>query len=144
MINYYFFSFDDLGESGINNRRRTFMSGDAIRQPPPSNPPSQFHGQQRHNRNQYGHPGRLPIPNSQNNRERQYSSVANSSMVFGGIQETNETNTGNKENNYSNVFNESEIAGILSPTQSRDQYNQNIMEQYKVVWINKWVDYTNR
>ena len=119
------------------------MPDDRIRQPAPSNPPSQFHGQQRHNRNQYGHPGRLPIPHSQNNRERQYVS-ANSTMVFGGIQETNETNTGNKENNYTNVFNESEIAGILSPTQSRDQYNQNIMEQYKVVWINKWVDYTNR
>ena len=125
-----------LGDSSINNRRRTFMPGDNYRQPPPSNPSAnssyiQFHGQQRNDRSQFGHPGRLPIPNSQTNRER-------------GIQETTETNTGNKENNYSNIFNESEIAGILSPTQSRDQYNQNIMDQYKVVWINKWVDYTNR
>lgn len=123
------------------------MPGDNIRQQPPSNPPPnmQFHGQQRYVRNQYGHPGRLPIPNSQTSRDR----VLNSTSNFGGMeqefkQEANETNTGNKENNYSNVFNESEIAGILSPKQSRDQYNQNIMEQYKVVWINKWVDYTNR
>ena len=118
------------------------MADENIRQSLPPNPPSniQFHGQQRHNRSQYGHPGRLPIPNSQTSRDR----VHNSTLNFGGIQETTETNTGNKENNYSNIFNESEIVGILSPTQSRDQYNQNIMEQYKVVWINKWVDYTNR
>ena len=112
------------------------MPGDNYRQPPPSNPSANspfipFHGQHRNDRSHFGHPGRLPIPNSQTNRER-------------GIPETTETNTGNKENNYSNIFNESEIAGILSPTQSRDQYNQNIMDQYKVVWINKWVDYTNR
>ena len=85
------------------------MHGDNIRPTQPNQPSNiQFHGQQRHYRNQYGHAGRLPIPNSQNNRERVHD--RNSSIVFGGIQETNETNTGNKENNYSNVFNESEIA----------------------------------
>ena len=129
---------------------------------PPTNPMNMTGeaGHRRVHSRQFGRPDRLPVPIpsrlfphplTQNHPDR-VSQGMNSTIRTGGNRTFEQSamsndmdgrESGNKENNYTH-FNESEMAGILSPTQSRDQYNQNIMEQYKVVWINKWVDYTNR